>query len=635
MVVAMVVLPLTRAQPAWGQGPPPTALPSDTTVVQSYTFLPLFTAKSKAGVSSVKLGGDFRHTFQMSNGLRLQTTLGTDKEEFRLQARTNERKRFQNLLLHRFGMSGWMAELSHMDNRMFNRVVSVSGGIQDVVLNTFTVSGALRYASINPGNFRWDGRLMMALADAEKTFKTDKSMGGESGGGFGFNLLNGFVGVNARGYFKNIDVSSSSIYEQFDNLFLKEDSMSADVSLHFSEGQVAKFTYDDFNAVEKFTDQARGSLKEQIVGAENLLVESRFVDARVMNVGFDSRMSSRLQFKVNAQHSDELTDYAVTKTRFSHNLTDFLRGDVTYSLFTGTEANVKLDLTKTRRDLGPESVSSQDRRTRDLDFSLNHAFSPTFSFNVSGGALLMQTFYLRFKDNPRDQDQLEYNANVRIRSRPFRKISASIGSSFIRTEFISIHYTLSSNNRIKTRYDLRPTITYNVNERIAITQNYGLAIEFTDHTFIPEDNFLDRNVTFSNDLRAKITNNLRGVFFYSYHFHDRGSYLPEEEGGERFLNREREDRRDQVRLEFDYRVTNHFTVLGKQEYSRRKDRTVGSSNVRVTEDGGIEVGIRGNYDWQNNRSLRFTVKKANRFGSFSAEAQKDYWIVDAEFKYAF
>jgi hypothetical protein len=631
----MVVLPLTRAQPAWGQGPPSTVPPTDTTVVKNYTFMPIFTATSKANVSSVKLGGDFRHTFMMANGLRLQTTLGTEKEDFRLQTRTNERKRFQNTLMHRFGSSGWMADFNHMDNRMFNRVVSVTGGIQDVVLNSLTVSGALRYATIMPDNFRWDGRLMLALADAEKTFKTDRSMGGEAGGGFGINLLNGFVGINTRGYYKNIDVTSSSIYQTFDNLFLKEDSVSTDVTLHFSEGQVAKFTYDDFNAIEKFTDQARGSQGGQIQGAENLLVESRFVDARVMNVGFDSKVSSRLQFNVNAQHSDELTDYAVTKTRFSRNITDFLRGNVTYTLFTGTEANVKMDLTKSRRDLGPESVSSQDRRTRDLDVSLSHAFSPSFSVSLTGGALLMQTFYLRFDENPRDQDQLEYSANLRIRSRPFSKISASIGSSFIRTEFISIHFSLSSNNRIKTRYDLRPTITYKLNERITITQNYGLAIEFTDHIFVPEDNFLDRNATFSNDLAAGITNNLRGSFYYSFHFHDRGSYLPEVEGGERFLQREREDRRDQVRLEFDYRLTKHFTVLGMQEYSRREDRTVGSSNVRVTEDGGIEVGLRGNYNWENNRTLRFRVLKANRFGSFSAEAQKDYWIVDAEFKYAF
>jgi hypothetical protein len=122
---------------------------------------------------------------------------------------------------------------------------------------------------------------------------------------------------------------------------------------------------------------------------------------------------------------------------------------------------------------------------------------------------------------------------------------------------------------------------------------------------------------------------------YSYNFHDRGSYLSDGDGGERFLNREREDRRDQIRLRFDYKVNKHFTVLGTKDYSRREDRTIGSSNVRVSEEGGIEVGIRGNFAWENSRSLRFSVMKANRFGSFSAEAQKDYWLVDAEFKYAF
>ena len=76
-------------------------------------------------------------------------------------------------------------------------------------------------------------------------------------------------------------------------------------------------------------------------------------------------------------------------------------------------------------------------------------------------------------------------------------------------------------------------------------------------------------------------------------------------------------------------------MIGNQDYSRRKDRTIGSSNVRVSEDGGIEVGIRGNYNFGANRTLKLTLLKANRFGSFTAEAQKDYWIVDAEIKYAF
>ncbi len=631
----MVVLPLTCAQPAWGQGPPTTTVPNDSTVVPAYMFMPVFTGTSKAGVSSVKLGGNFRHTFMMSNGLQLQTTLGAEKEDFRLQARSNERKMFQNLLIHRFGMSGWSAQVRHMDNRMFNRVVAVTGGFQDVILNTLTLSATLRHNTINPDNFRWDGNVIAAMADAEKTFKTDVSQGGEVGGGFGYSLLDRWLVVRGRRYFKNLDVSSSSTAGNFEGLFLKEDSTSADVEVHFSDRQIARFEYDEFHAREKFTDQQRGSLGGQIAGAENLIEETRIVEARVMNVGFTSHMLSGLDLRVDAQHADHVTDYAVTRTRFSHNITDFLRSEVKYTFFTGTRASVNIDATKMLKDLGPQSVSSHDRKSREVKVGLTHAFNPAFNISATGSALLIQTFYLRYDDNPRDQDQLEHRVNVQISSRPFRKISASIGSSLIRTEFINIDGTLSSSNRIKSRYDFRPSITYNMNERISITQNYGLSIEFTDHTFVPEDNFLDRNVTFSNDVSARITDRLRTKFYYGYHFHDRGSYLSAEEGGERYLNREREDRRDQIKIEFSYQLTEKIAVLGKQDYSRREDRTIGSSNVRVSEDGGIEVGIRGNYNFGANRTLKLTLLKANRFGSFTAEAQRDYWIVDAEIKYAF
>ncbi len=631
----MVVLPLTCAQPAWGQGPPTTTLPNDTTVVPAYMFMPVFTGTSKAGVSSVKLGGNFRHTFMKGSDMTLQTTLNAAKEDFRLQARSNESKMFQNLFIHRFGMSGWSAQVNHMDSRMFNRVVAVTGGFQDVILNTLTLSATLRHNSIDPDNFRWDGSVIAAMDDAEKTFKTDVSQGGEVAGGFGYGLLDRWLVVRGRGYFKNLDVSSSSTAGDFDGLFLKEDSTSADVEVHFSDQQIARFEYDEFHAREKFTDQERGSLGGQIAGAENLIEETRIVEARVMNVGFTSHMLSGLDLRVDAQHADHLTDYAVTKTRFSHNITDFLRSEVKYTFFTGTRASVNIDATNMLKDLGPQSVSSHDRKSREVKVGLTHAFNQTFNISATGSALLIQTFYLRYDDNPRDQDQLEHSVNVQISSRPFRKISASIGSSLIRTEFINIDGTLSSSNRIKSRYDFRPTITYNMNERISITQNYGLAIEFTDHTFVPEDNFLDRNVTFSNDVSARITDRLRTTFYYGYHFHDRGSYLSAEEDGERYLNREREDRRDQIKIEFSYQFTDKFAVLGKQDYSRREDRTIGSSNVRVSEDGGIEVGIRGNYNFGANRTLKLTLLKANRFGSFVAEAQEDYWIVDAEIKYAF
>jgi len=178
-------------------------------------------------------------------------------------------------------------------------------------------------------------------------------------------------------------------------------------------------------------------------------------------------------------------------------------------------------------------------------------------------------------------------------------------------------------------------LTYRFNERLTVAQAYGLAIEFTDHNFVPEDNFLDRNITFSNEVTTELTQRLRGTFYYAYLFHDRGSYVAEEEGGERFLNINRSDRRDQVKISFNYALTGKVSVVGRQDYSRREDRVAGQDRVRVNEDGGIEMGLRGNFAWPGDQTLTFTVMKANRFGAFSTEAQKDFWIVNAQFKYVF
>ncbi len=633
-VVAMVVLPLTCAQPAWGQGPTSETLPTDTTLVQNYQFKPLFTATSKASVTSVSLGGEFRHTFEMLNGLRLMTTLGSKKEDFRLQDRSNESKRFSNTLFHRIGR-GWTLDMSHMENRTFNRVVSFQGGFQDVILNTLTLGAGLRHITLAPDNFRWDARLNGALADAEKTDKTDTSLGGDVAVGIGYNLFHNWLVVRGRGYFKNIDVVSQSALARFDDLFLREDSLSADVEVHFSDHQVVKFEYDTFNAEERFTDQRRGSLGGQFTGAENLFAERRVTEARVMNLGFTSLMLNGLDLQVNAQHSESVTDYDSTKTRFGRNVTNFLKSNIGYKLFTGTDFTAKLDVTQGLRDLGPQSVSSYDRRGREVNLGLSHQFASGFSFNVNAGIVLTQTFYLRYKENPRDIDQLDRHFNASVTSRTFKKVQANLSAAFTQTDFINIDKTLSSNNRVQTRYDFRPMLTYQLNPRITIAQTYRLGIEFTDHTFLPEDNYLDRNISFSNEVRADVTTNLRGSFYYGYFFHDRGSYVPIEEGGERYLDVAREDRRDETRIQFTYKINAHISAIGKHGYSRKEDRTIGRDNVRVTENGIIEFGFRGNYNWTADRTFQFTLVKANQYGAFTSLRQKDYWIVDAQFKYGF
>jgi hypothetical protein len=645
----MVVFPLTRAQPAWGQGTTDPVSPLDTLfaaadTTQWFSLAPTFTGTSKANVTSVSLGGRYQQTIEMATGLRLSTMLNARKQDFRLQARSNENKLFQNTLSQDIGL-GWWMELNHMDSRLFNRVIAADGGFQDVVLNTLTLSAGVRHVTIGERDLRWDGRAMVVLGDAEKTFKTDKSSGAEVGGGFAYNLLSDMVVVRGRRYHQSIRADSKSSLEAFHNLEVYQDSMSADVSVHFTDKQYVNYKYEEYEANEEFTDQERTSTGTQKLGPENLYREHRTVKARVTNVGFRSTMMGGLSLNVDAKRNDHYTHYMRTPTRFSHNITNTLQSEIKYRLFTGTLVTANLKVENAERDLGPQSASSNERNERMLRMNVRHGFDADTFVDMFGSVSLLQTFYDPNK-NIRDNDQLEHRLNVRLNSKPFSKLRATVNGTYIRTEFVNMNATLSSGNRVKSNFDFGPSITYTMNPRIEITQNYGLSIEFTDHTFEQDadtDNFLDRNVTFSNEVVALLTPKLRTTFRYGFHFHDRGSYLrtdedgdgePDEEGT-RYMNREREDRRDEIRIRLRYQINGHLALIGDQRYSRRENRTIGSDIVSVTEDGSIELGVQGSYNWSKDRKLTMKIQKAKRFSPFVTEAQKDFWIVDAELLYGF
>jgi hypothetical protein len=106
-------------------------------------------------------------------------------------------------------------------------------------------------------------------------------------------------------------------------------------------------------------------------------------------------------------------------------------------------------------------------------------------------------------------------------------------------------------------------------------------------------------------------------------------------GGERFFEKNREDRRDRMALGMKYRINPNLAAVVDYDYSQKVDRTVSTGFGQTTQDGGIVGGIEGRYNWGPGRELRLELKKANRFGSFNTEAQNDYWVMNSEIKYTF
>jgi hypothetical protein len=223
----------------------------------------------------------------------------------------------------------------------------------------------------------------------------------------------------------------------------------------------------------------------------------------------------------------------------------------------------------------------------------------------------------------------------KIRSQPFEKIHADVLLAVSGREFISIDQSLSGDNRDEVTYDFRPQFTYKMNDRIEITQDYGLNIEFTDFVYNDNENFLDRNITFSNSVRTRLSAALTTVFRYRLHFHDRGSYLRQNPAEERVLRITQEDRKDLVEIFMNYAVNTHLNVVVRQEYARRKDTIVATGAESVFPDGKIEGGLEGKYNWGAQNALSFSLMKVNRFGTFNSRAQNDFWQMRSNITYAF
>jgi hypothetical protein len=287
------------------------------------------------------------------------------------------------------------------------------------------------------------------------------------------------------------------------------------------------------------------------------------------------------------------------------------------------------------RDFGPQSVGSFNEIGKSFAVEGSHQLTERTSLTAGYDTRLSQSFYID-PSNPRDRDQLDNAVTARLTSTLWEnKIQTMVPFIWTRTDFVNIDQSQSANNRVKSRYDFRPRVTFTVNPRFAIEQEYWLALEFTDFDYNETDNSLDRTVAFSNQFRYQLTPDVSTKMVYRLELHDRGSYQPIVPGGERFFERDREDRRDRIELDLRYQMNAHLAAVVDYDYSQKTDRTLSTGAEQVTADGGIEGGVEGRYNWGPGRELRLVLKKANRFGPFNTAAQNDYWVANSELVYTF
>jgi len=597
-----------------------------------YRWSPVFTNKITSDVSKVGMGNNFHVSLMTPWGSIFDFAVSNDESNYRTQNRTEQSKVMRLSDLHTFNPF-WNGTTSYSDSRVFNRSVALGGGVQDFIIDDQQVNLGSTFKRTYMG-FRSDMVGSAGAIKSERTFKRDRNIQAGVNGGVAYDIGRRFT-WQGRGALRGTNGDSTADTTTFTGLGSSEDSVVTGIRFQVADSIRFNANYTRYSGGRDFTDQARGSLGAQNNGAENVFKEHESRNTRNTTVSMSSRLFSRFMIDMTASHDDQVFDYAVQTTRFSRTVGDGLSGKINYTLPWKTVSMVSFDNTTTLRDLGPQSISSLTDKSKRVGLSLSHQFTRTLALQMTASTQLQQSFYLKYDANPRDRDQLDTNMDVRLASQPFKKISATIGVGYSVSDFINIDKSQSQDNRSRVLWELRPGFTYTISPRFTIIQSYGLTIEYTDYAFKADQNFLDRNITFTNTFTYHPSKTIDLVFEYGFYLHDTGSYLPDPVTGERLLDVSSKDRRDRTRIRVDYRATKHITFFGENQYSNRQDLSPSNELLNETSDGQILVGSSGLYDWGSGRTLRFSVARVKRFSPFGAEAEKNYWDARSEFAYPF
>ncbi len=354
----------------------------------------------------------------------------------------------------------------------------------------------------------------------------------------------------------------------------------------------------------------------------------------VLIVESAAKVSERISMDVtfNRNYSDQ--KFMIEDRRNKEYETKNIKAGLSFKYHSRGTFGISLKRSESDTELGPTSIASYRTRDYSLSGSLSQALSDSLSMTISASTSMNQKFFKKRAQNPRDADYLNSSLDCELDGHLFHAIKTTIAFSTLRTETINIDASLSGDNRVDFQYLLSPRLEFDPVPWIKLWQKYEIKLDYTEFTFDPDRNYLDRNTSLETDASLKIFKSMKLGLNHNYQMKDTGSYLSRT-GGEKLYGPTNENFEHRLRLKCDYNPSVDMLVFVRTTYKTQTSNSLGTidGKRRVistsgSDSGDMKVGFERTRKIADTGKLDLDVAYVKRYGPFISEDRKQYWEIN-------
>ncbi len=624
-------------------------------------FAPELRAKLSSTNDRMGLSSSLSTSFTDASGVALSSSITYNDDISLTQNTESETRSIQNtfrLPVESQGLSFSLSTANRRVDRTGTRTVANTRTRDSSEDRTATLRGSvtrqlLQGLSTNAGysrNFTRNNQDIAAVSGASSGQRERQATGNAYGVGISTDRLS-WMKLRARvGRARNGNIDRSPSLASDDNPTGETESTSegdtASVHLDLKPGgwiPTVNMSWRVSRSTESFTDVTR-TATGATRSTTSFELETKTNYSRSFRVSGKLTPFRALNMDFGAEVGRDSTSYAIRANQFrdTRRKSWNLGGSLKYT-DKGT-LNVKYESRSSDNDQDePENPRNPQTRVdeeRRLTADVNQEITRTLRAHAYGEIRLNQGFYAH--PGPQglgDRDELRTRLGLDLSGRISGKIKANV-QMYVRTfDQAFIDSLRSSSSRNETEYVVRQDFNYLINDKVTVSQFYGLSSKVLDEVYNPDRNTLNRNHFLRSRLSYRMTNKLTLSCNFNYLLQDNGLFIVDPFSGssERFFSPTLRTKKDEIGVGVRYNlIKDGKLVFTSNQQSTRERRTQFSNGeatgTTVTERGNLALGLESkmklgdlSLDTTLQRNQSFNVNLNNRV----------FYNVDSSLSYTF